>query len=72
MARKIIVSIEADIELEATEKEEELIKKINEASLNVDDDYETYDKLENKLANLIMERVEKEISEVTILDIDWD
>jgi len=72
MGRKIIVTVEADIEFEATEKEEELMKKIDELLFSDVDDYKTYDKLNYKLSNLVTERVEKEMAGVTVQDIRWD
>jgi len=72
MGRKIIVTVEAEIEFEATEKEEELMKKIDELLFADVDDYKTYDKLNNKLNNLVMERVEREMAGVAVQDIYWD
>lgn len=71
--KKITVSVEADIELIPTKEEEKLINEINEAGLGIDDDYETYDNLTDKLNKLIMKRIEKEnLKDITIHDINWD
>lgn len=75
MAKEITVTIHTDITFKATEKEEELIKAINEASIDCDDDYETYDMLRNMLDDLLLHRIHKELKnlkEVEILDTNWD
>lgn len=75
MAKEITVTIHTDITFNATEKEEELIKAINEASIDCDDDYETYDMLRNMLDDLLLHRIHKELKnlkEVEILDTNWE
>ena len=75
MAKEIRVSINTDVTFNATEKEEKLIKAIHEASLDVDDDYEIYDKLMNKLSDLLLSRLYQEIKgldDIEILDINWE
>ena len=75
MAKEITVTIHTDIVLKTTKEEEELIKAINEASIDCDDDYETYDMLKNMLEDLLLHRIHKEmknLNNVDILDTEWD
>lgn len=74
MVKEITVSVQADITFEATAREEQLIENIHNATLN-DDDYEEYDKLMNKLNNILLDRLYEEIKglkEISILDTNWD
>ena len=75
MAREITVTIHTDIIFKTTEKEEELIKAIHEASIDCDEDYETYDMLRNMLDDLLLHRIHKEmknLKDVEILDTNWE
>ena len=75
MTKEIRVSINTDVTFKTTEKEEKLIKAIHEASLDVDDDYEIYDRLMNKLGDLLLSRLYKEIKgleDIEVLDINWE
>ena len=71
MGRKITVTIKADIILEATEKEEVILDKIE----NLDADF-VYDKLRYKLEELLLSRIHKEmkdLKDVEIYDVGyWD
>lgn len=71
MARKIIVTISANIALETNEKEEIIVEKIE----NLDTDFE-YDYLQGKLESLLLNRIRKEmkdLKDVEIHDIGyWD
>lgn len=71
MARKITVSIKADITLEANEKEEIILDKIN----NIDTDFE-YDMLQNRLASLLTSRISNEIKDLKDVEVQdityWD
>ena len=74
MAKEITVTIHTDITFEATDLEKRIIDAIRETSLN-DDDYEIYDKLRNKLDDLLLVRIYKEmknLKDVEILDTEWD
>ena len=67
MARKITVSIKADITLEANEKEEIILDKID----NMNTDFE-YDRLQYRLASLLASRISnkmKDLKDVEVLDI---
>ena len=71
MARKITVSITADITLETNEKEEIIVEKIE----NSDTDFE-YDYLQGKLESLLLNRIRKEMKELKDVEIHdigyWD
>lgn len=74
MAKRITVSVQADITFEATAREEQLIEDIHDATLN-DDDYEEYDKLMNKLNNILLDKLYTEVeglNEISILDTNWE
>lgn len=74
MAKEITVTIHTDITFEATELEKRIIDAIRENLLN-DDDFEIYDKLRNKLDDLLLARIHKEmknLKDVDILDTNWD
>lgn len=75
MAKKITVTIHTDITFDATDLEKRYIDAINEASIDCDDDYETYDMLKNMLDDLLLHRIHKEmknLKDVDILDTEWE
>lgn len=72
MARKITISIQADITLEATKRIEEIIKAYRSAEN--EDDWDICYELENILEELLSDKISKEIKgikNVEVLDIDW-
>jgi len=75
MARKITITISGDITFNATEKEEKLIKIIDELPSEDEDYDEIYDKLVNKLETLLLNRIYREmkdLNDVEIHDTDWE
>jgi hypothetical protein len=67
--KKITVTIKADITLEANEKEEIILDKID----NMDTDFE-YDRLQYRLASLLASRISnkmKDLKDVEVLDIGY-
>lgn len=72
MAKKITVSIQADITLEATKKEETIIKALRSAEEN--DDWDLCCDLQDALEELLSDRISKEIKnikDVEIHDTNW-
>ena len=75
MARKITITICGNITFNTTEKEEKLIKAIDELPCEEEDYDEIYDKLVNKLETLLLDRICREIkdlNDVTIYDSNWE
>lgn len=75
MAREITITISGNITFNATEKEEKLIKAIDELPSEEEDYDEIYDKLVNKLETLLLNRIcreMKELNDVTIYDTNWE
>lgn len=75
MKRKITITISGDIVLTTTEKEEKLIKAIDELSPEEEDYDEIYDRLVNKLETLLLSRINGEmenLEDIEIHDTDWD
>lgn len=73
MSRKITVSINADVTIEATKEVEETMKKMRRAE--EDDNWDLYCKLENKLEELLSNSVYegiKNIKDVNVLDVNWE
>jgi len=69
MSKNIVVSINAEVVLRATEEEEKIIKAIENSTSD-----DKYDELQDKLNALLLNRIPKEIeglSGVGILDMDW-
>ena len=69
MKRKVTVTIKADITLEANEKEEIILDKID----NIDTDFE-YDRLQYRLASLLASRISnemKDLKDVEVQDISY-
>lgn len=67
--KKITVTIKADITLEANEKEEIILDKID----NLDTDFE-YDMLQYRLASLLASRISnemKDLKDVEVQDISY-
>jgi len=67
--KKITITIKADITLEANEKEEIILDKID----NMDTDFE-YDRLQYRLASLLASRISnkmKDLKDVEVLDIGY-
>ena len=72
MARKITVTIQADITIEATKRMEEIIKAYRGAE--EDDDWDICCELENILEELLSDKISKEIKgikNVEVLDTNW-
>lgn len=72
MARKITVTIQADITLETTKRMEEIIKAYRSAEN--EDDWDICCELENILEELLSDKISKEIKgikNVEVLDTDW-
>lgn len=72
MTRKITVTIQADIILGTTKREEEIIKAIRGAE--EDDDWDLYCELQDRLEELLSDRISKEIKDikdVNVLDTNW-
>lgn len=72
MARKITISIQADIILETTKTEEAIIKALRKAE--DDDDWDLCCELQNALEELLSDRISKEIKnikDVEIHDTNW-
>lgn len=71
MKKKITVTIQADITLEANEKEKIILDKIE----NSDTDFE-YDNLQYRLASLLANRISKEMKDLKDVEIQdiayWD
>ena len=75
MTRKITITINGDITFNTTEKEEEIIKAIDELSPEEDDYDESYDMLVNMLNDLLLNRIYKEmknLNDIEIHDANWD
>lgn len=73
MAKKITVTIEADVTLEMTREEEKIIRKMRNAEIS--EDWGSHCKLENKLEKLIEKRIFEEIEsveDVVVHDIDYE
>lgn len=69
MGKNIVVSINAEVVLKATEKEEKIIKAIENSTSD-----DKYDELQDKLNALLLDRIPKEVeglSDVGILDTNW-
>ena len=64
MGRKITVTIQADITLEANEKEEIILDKIDK----MDTDFE-YDYLQYRLASLLESRISNEIKDLKVIEV---
>ena len=72
MARKITISIQADIILETTKTEEAIIKALRKAE--DDDDWDLCCELQNALEELLSDRISKEIKNIKdgeIHDTNW-
>lgn len=70
MSRKVVVTMRADIALEATEEEEKVIEALENSTSD-----DEYDELREKLDELVCGRIIKEmkkIEDVDFLDINWD
>lgn len=73
MARKITVTIRADITLETTKEMEKIIKASRKAEDN--DDWDLYNELDYKLEQLLADEISKKITDikdVDVLDTNWD
>ena len=73
MARKITVSIQADVTFEATKEMEKIIKALRNAE--EDDDWDLCYELDYKLEQLLVGEISKKIADikdVDVLDKNWD
>lgn len=72
MARKITVTINADIVLDSTKEIEKIIKARRDAEN--DDDWDLCSELEDKLEELLSDKISKiieGIKDVRVLDTNW-
>lgn len=73
MARKITVTIRADITLETTKEMEKIIKASRDADNN--NDWDLCSELDYKLEQLLAGEISKKIAgikDVDVLDTNWD